>query len=165
MKTNAKKLSIALFTLSAALFGCKKDDLSPVTTVHTVTSKTTNTNKDLSNGSWSVQPSHVGKTNTKKPFDKKVFDKHPIDLVNPFAGWDFQFKDNGAVVASKNGKQVEGKWKTEEAKMKQTIKFDFGPEMPFSQLNQDWLLVKDSGTYQLYPVEPHGGVLPLTLER
>lgn len=169
MKTNAKKLGIALFTLSAVFFGCKKEeDLAPVTETHTVQSKTTVSDKDLSDGSWKVQPTHVDKTNTKKtPTSTKQIDKlHPIDLNNDFAGWDFKFFNNGAVVATKNGKQVEGKWKTEEEKMKQKITFDFAPEIPFDKMNGDWLLVKDSKTFKLYPIESgHGWLTPLTLER
>ncbi len=72
------------------------------------------------------------------------FDKQ--DETGNFAGYSFQFNDDGLAIATKSSLSVQGSWGTEDSSDGNIkLYLDFGAGEPLEELNEDWKVVGNSG--------------------
>ena len=73
------------------------------------------------------------------------FDKE--DETSDFIGYSFQFNDDGVAIATKSSLSVQGSWNTEDSSSGNTkLNIDFGAGDPLEELNEDWIVVGNSGS-------------------
>jgi hypothetical protein len=156
MKPNVKKLGIVLYTLSAVLLGCKKDDLTPVTGSYNTSKDVNGVVKDggmvpdqkgnplvdgsnVPSGKDDAQGKEAWKINAINL--QNISGDYGIDVQEKFVGWKFMFMDDGTVVATKNNAVVKGKFSKD---LKGYLVLDFGDQLSFNQLNKPWKIMKES---------------------
>lgn len=155
MKTNAKKLSIVLFTLATAFFGCKKENMLPLpgaahhesasaANLNTTASGMNTDNKgvtNMGNGFWKINAFYLHQPQTME-------EKGAGQTVK-FRDWIFLFNNDGKVFAVKNSERVTGTWSrgTGNAKTDE-ITLNFGAQAPFNLLNNTWHLRESSKTWK-----------------
>jgi hypothetical protein len=73
------------------------------------------------------------------------FDKQ--DETSDFNGYSFQFNDDGIAIATKSSLSVQGSWNTEDSSNGNSkLYIDFGVGEPLEELNEDWVVVGNSGS-------------------
>lgn len=74
------------------------------------------------------------------------FDKDE-DETSDFAGYQFFFRDNGVLDASRNGAATSGTWKVIQDDGKQKLVINAGTAAkPLADLTDDWVIVEQSAT-------------------
>jgi hypothetical protein len=136
MKTNAQKLGIVLITLAAAFVGCTKENMRPMQKPSLSEESATPYNLDEKNirTEWRISSFYSQKVAGAKDY---------TNLAYKFKGWLFVFDKSGVVYATKNNEQVIGSWKNGTSTMREGIVIYFGTQVPFSELNNEWRVVKN----------------------
>lgn len=133
----AVALAIVIVTSS-----CKKndDDISPSNLTSTVQS-----------GNWKVT----------------WFSDDGNDETYHFSGYQFVFASGGSVTAAKSGSSVSGSWSTGSDDSTTKMVLDFGAQVPFDELNDDWKILENSSSkIRLEDVSGgNGGTDYLTFEK
>jgi hypothetical protein len=69
------------------------------------------------------------------------------DETSDFSGYSFQFNDGGVAIATKSSLSVQGSWTTEDSSNGNSkLYIDFGAGEPLEELNEDWIVVGNSGS-------------------
>lgn len=132
-------LALAIIVVSAS---CKKndDDISP-----------SGLNSQIQTGTWKVT----------------WFSDSGTDETYHFSGYQFTFSSGGAVTATKTGSSVSGTWSTGNDDSTTKMILDFGAQVPFDELNDDWKILENSAAkIRLEDVSGgNGGTDYLTFEK
>lgn len=142
MKTTNLLLKIVATGAIIFLISCKKDDFS------LTPSGTSNT---VQQGNWRVT----------------FFEEDGNNETSHFSGYQLEFNNNGTVVASGNGSDINGNWSTGSDDSHVKLVLDFGASTPFDELNDDWHVINQSeNKIQMEDVSGgNGGTDYLTLEK
>lgn len=142
MKTNAYNIAIAMFAISATIFGCKKESIIPIES-HTASAvELPKTNVPVAqNQDVQVDIKSLKDNLIKKTWKIQVFiidGNYGVDLSRPLVDYTFKFNEFNVVLSEKNGKGFPGKWNYFVEKGVTKIAFDFGVQ-PLIAINNVWV--------------------------
>ncbi|HEX8514621.1 MAG TPA: hypothetical protein VF868_00375 [Bacteroidia bacterium] len=138
MKTNAKTLAIFMLAVAGFVTSCKKEDLNPMNGPRPKPTQTS-----LSK----VNPPQ--ETSTWKVTKLYVTGEMESDETEKFRDWAFAFHADGTVIASGKSGKVKGRWSSKYSDGTGRMFIDFGGQEPFMELNETWLIVKQTDDYKV----------------
>lgn len=122
LKNGLKYSMITFLLLTTAIIGCKK----------VVEENARRVLLDLmTNGRWVVQ----------------TFTEAGTDLSADYAGWEFQFYDNGTVDGLNGTQKVTGTWAVDEIRLTIQSAFPAGSPAALIKLSETWNLTKTTLSY------------------
>ncbi|MCW3072217.1 MAG: hypothetical protein JWO44_2107 [Bacteroidetes bacterium] len=143
MKTNSKKLAIALLSVASLFAACKKDNLRPM---------------NISDKSQLEQPAQRMAVPDQNMFERTLcshrwlvgnYNDGKIQMrtnhTDMFRDYVFEFNEYHVVIAKGAEKNVVGKWNTITVNGQKKLFLDFGFN-PFITLNKEWMLVNYTST-------------------
>ena len=118
------KYSAILLLFAVVATSCdRNDDNSPSPSSPTV-------NTTLPQGQWKIT----------------YFDNSGNIETSHFTGYSFQFNSNGTVTATNSGTTVSGTWSDGNDNSTAKLVLNFGAQVPFDDLNEDWHITQQSST-------------------
>lgn len=141
MKTNARSI-IAFSALAIAYLALKKPaaqaQLSAVKSL-------------VTQGKWKVN----------------LYRDNGVDETNNYTGYEFQFKPNGTVIATKDESLLSGTWRSAVDGRKPKLYMEFASASHLDELSEDWQIIKQgSGSLELEDTTTgHGGIDYLNLQK
>jgi hypothetical protein len=140
----SKLLFAVILMIAAGLNSCEKDK-------STTDPSGSSTSEIVGQGNWVIT----------------LFNDSGNEETQNFAGYTFTFNSNGTITAVKDASTVNGTWNTETDDSNNKLIMDFGTTVPFSELNEDWLILeKSSVRIRLEHVSGgNGGTDLLTFEK
>jgi len=141
MKTNARSI-IAISALALAYLAWKK----PAAEVELRAVKSL-----VTKGKWKVN----------------LYRDNGVDETNNYTGYEFQFKPNGTVIASKDESLLSGTWRSAVDGRKPKLYMEFASSSHLDELSEDWQITgHESDSLELEDITPgKGGVDYLNLQK
>jgi hypothetical protein len=141
MKTNAKSI-IAFSALALAFLALKKPD---------VPARLGAVKSMVTQGKWKVN----------------LYRDNGVDETSNYTGYEFQFKPNGTVLATKDENLLSGTWRGEVDGRKTKLNMKFTTASLLDELSEDWQIInQDSGLIELEDITTgHGGIDYLSLQK
>ena len=75
-----------------------------------------------------------------------LYNNNGNEETQNFAGYTFTFNSNGAIAAVKNASTMNGTWNTGADDSHNKLILDFGMEVQFSELNEDWVILEQTAS-------------------
>jgi hypothetical protein len=141
MKTNAKSI-IAFSALAVAFLAFKRpDEKLKVSAVKSL----------VTQGKWKVN----------------LYRDNGVDETNNYTGYEFQFKPNGTVIATKDETLLSGTWRSAVDKRKTKLYMEFASASHLDELSEDWqIMSKNADSLELEDTTTgHGGIDYLNLQK
>jgi hypothetical protein len=92
----------------------------------------------------SVSPSGLSSTVQSGNWKVTYYNDSGNDETYHFSGYQFTFASGGSVTAIKSGSSVSGSWSTGNDDSTSKMVLDFGAQVPFDELNDDWKILENS---------------------
>jgi hypothetical protein len=141
MKTNAKSI-IAFSALALAFLALKRPDIpARLGVVKSV----------VTQGKWKVN----------------LYRDNGVDETSNYAGYEFQFKPNGTVYATKDDNLLSGSWRGAVDGRATKLNMKFTTASLLDELSEDWKIIrKNSNLIELEDITTgHGGIDYLSLQK
>jgi hypothetical protein len=140
MKTKAKSI-IAFSALAIAFLAFRKQETAKLNAVKSV----------ITQGKWKVN----------------MYRDNGVDETNNYTGYEFQFKPNGTIIATKDDNFLSGTWRGGVEDRKTKLHMEFAQTSLLDELSEDWQVTKrKADSLELEDTTTgHGGIDYLNLQK
>ncbi|HPG73597.1 MAG TPA: hypothetical protein PLM49_04845 [Bacteroidales bacterium] len=94
----------------------------------------------------SLTPDGLNNTIKNDTWVVSLFKEDNYDETYHFSGYVFSFGDNGVISAVKQSSTIAGTYSSGNDDSKLKLIIDFGNQVPFDELNEDWEVIGSSNT-------------------
>jgi hypothetical protein len=173
MKTNIRIISIGFLALSTSFFACKKEPLiKPISNAQNASAveprpggSTMNPNQDEEASAIKPKPVTNNYDLTNTTWRVNHYTYVGADQTKTFEGHSFRFLSNSLAVGLKGGIEMQkGKWSSE-MQTKNNLNILFGESFPYSGMNGNWRILKQSDVMMFLEKDVKGGVVQASMER